>query len=105
MSVCVPSQTISVMTTTGKSALRRKRFTNSLSAGYQRLFSRTMTRVSWVRHGVPVEEGHVGRMPVPVAEIEAVADHEVVRDLEPGVPHADIELAALRLRQESADLE
>jgi hypothetical protein len=30
MSVWVPSQTISVMTTTGKSALRRKRFTDPL---------------------------------------------------------------------------
>jgi hypothetical protein len=29
-SVWVPSQTISVMTTTGKSALRRKRFTDPL---------------------------------------------------------------------------
>ena len=31
MRVCVPSQTISVMTTTGKSALRRNLFTSSLS--------------------------------------------------------------------------
>src|SRR5437763_7449326 len=105
MSVCVPSQTISVMTTTGKSALRRKRFTNSLSAGYQRLFSPTMAQLDRSRHCVRVQYGHVGQIPVPLAEVEAVPDHELVRDLEAGVADADVDLAAGRLRQERADLQ
>src|SRR3954452_8412992 len=105
MSVCVPSQTINVITTTGKSALRRKRFTNSLSAGYQRLFSQTTARLSRLRDGVRVEYGHVGQIPVSLAEVEAVPDHELVRDLEAGVADADVDLAARRLRQQRANLE
>src|SRR5947208_11607712 len=105
MSVCVPSHTINVMTTTGNSALRRKRFTNSLSAGYQRLFRQTMTRPSWLRNGIRVEYCHVGQIPVPLAEVEAVPDHELVRDFEARVADTDVDLAARRLRQERADLE
>src|SRR5580765_2442258 len=105
MSVWVPSQTISVMTTTGKSALRRKRFTDSLSAGYQRLLSPTVARLRRLRHCVRVENRHVGQIPVPLAEIEPVPDHELVRDLEARVPHVDVDLAASRLRQQRADLE
>jgi hypothetical protein len=69
MSVCVPSQTISVMTTTGKSALRRKRFTDSLSAGYQR-FSAQRGALGRLRDGVRVQYGHVRQIPVPLAEVE-----------------------------------
>src|SRR3954462_3986573 len=105
MSVCVPSHTINVMTTTGKSALRRKRFTNSLSAGYQRLFSQTTAHSSGSRDGVRVEYCHVGQIPVPLAEVEAVPDHELVGDLEARVADADVDLPARRLRQKRTDLE
>src|SRR3954447_5248475 len=105
MSVCVPSQTINVITTTGKSALRRKRFTNSLSAGYQRLFSQTTARQSRLRDGVRVEYCDVGQIPVSLPEVEAVADPEFVRDLEARATDANVDLAARRLRQERTDLE
>src|SRR6478672_12005264 len=105
MSVCVPSQMISVITTTGNSALRRKRFTDSLSAGYQRLCSQTMALLRRLRDCVRVQYGHVGEIPVPLPEVEAVADHELVRNLEARVADGDVDLAAGRLRQQRADLE
>ena len=48
---------------------------------------------------------HVRQVPVPLAEIEAVADHEAVRDLEAHVAHGHVDLAPLRLRQKRAHLE
>src|SRR5215467_8680559 len=105
MSVWVPSQTISVITTTGKSALRRKRFTNSLSAGYQRLLSPTMTWAGQLRDRFWIQHGDIRQIPVPLVEVEPVADHELVGDLEARVAHPHIDLAACRLRQQCADLE
>src|SRR5437588_5277699 len=105
MRVCVPSQTISVMTTTGKSALRRKRFTKLLETGYQRPDPPTRGRLAGLRQGRRVEYGDVREIPVPLAEVETVADHELVRDLEARVADGHVDLAARGLRQQRADLE
>ena len=41
-----------------------------------------------------MEDADVRQVAVPLGEIEAVADHEPVRDLEPDVPHRHVDLAA-----------
>ena len=51
------------------------------------------------------ENRHVRQIPVPLAEVEAVSDHEAVRDLEARVAHRHVDLAPRRLRQQRADLE
>src|SRR5256714_2016108 len=101
-SVCTASQTRAAMTISGKSALRKKRFKGPLEAGYQ--------PKAWLKLGgwpdqVRVEHAHVGQVSVPLGEVEAVADHEAIRDLEADVAHGNVDLAPLRLRQERADLE
>src|SRR6266567_7147229 len=105
MRVCVPSQTISVMTTTGKSALRRKRFTKLLETGYQCPDPPTRGPRAGLRQGRRVEYGDVREIPVPLAEIEPVPDHELVRDLEARIADGDVDLPPRRLRQQGADLE
>src|SRR5206468_7293762 len=58
-----------------------------------------------LRHEIFVQDTHIGQIPVPLGEIEAVADHEAVRDLEAHVADVDLDLAPIRLRQQGADLE
>src|SRR5262249_44057836 len=104
MRVCVPSQTISVMTTTGKSALRRKRFTRASTRRVPAVLGSTRPP-GRLRDGVRVENRHVGQIPVPLAVVEAVSDHELVRNLEARVSHVDVDLAPGGLGQQRADLE
>ena len=46
-----------------------------------------------------------GQVAVALGEVEPVADHELVRDLEADVAHGHVDLAPLGLRQQGADLE
>src|SRR5207245_10335305 len=48
---------------------------------------------------------YIGQLTVSLGEIEAVADHDPVRDLETDVADGHDDLAARGLRQESTDLE
>src|SRR5258708_29774851 len=94
------------MMISGKSALRKKRFTwlsqrvpggsPSGDSGDSGLFLRQQRRV---------EHAYIGQIPVSLSEIEAVTDHEAVRDLEADVPDGHLDLTPLGLRQERADLE
>src|SRR5437764_10120664 len=79
-SVCKASQTSAAMMISGKSALRKKRFTwlsqrvpggsPSGDSGDPGLFLRQQRRV---------EHAYIGQIPVALGEIEAVTDHEAVR--------------------------
>src|SRR2546429_9856066 len=55
-----------------------------------------------LRHQVTVQNPYIRQIPVSLGEIEAVADHEAVRDLEADVADGHVDLAARRLRQEGA---
>src|SRR5437660_116197 len=50
-----------------------------------------------------IEDAHVRQIAVPLREIEPVSDDETVGDLEAHVAHRNVDLTALRLRQERAD--
>src|SRR5436190_2573361 len=52
-----------------------------------------------------VQHADVGQIAVALAEIEPVADHEPVRDLEADVAHRHVDLAPGRLRHQGAHLE
>src|SRR5205085_1910692 len=52
-----------------------------------------------------IEHTHIRQVSVPLREVEAVADHEPVRDLEADVAHGDVDLPALRLRQKRTDFQ
>src|SRR5438876_3091536 len=96
------------MMTSGKSALRKKRFTRCPGRGYQRnapVTGRRHPRLRVGQHERFVEHADVREIPVALGEVEPVSDHEAVRDLEARVTHRDVDLAPLRLRQERADLE
>src|SRR6187399_309291 len=105
MSVWVPSQTISVMTTTGKSALRRKRFTDPLIGRVPAVYPPNEGPLRRLRQGVWIQYGHVRQIPVALAEVEPVADHELVGNLEARVADVDVDLAPRGLGQQGADLE
>ena len=94
----------------GKSALRKNRLkTGCLLEG------RVATRASAAAARVPTllcfgdqvvaHDPDVGEVAVALREVEAVPDHEAVRDLEADVAAVDVVLTPLRLRQERADLE
>src|SRR5207247_9502930 len=51
------------------------------------------------------ENGDVGKVPVALVEVEAIPDHEAVRDLEADVAHGNVDLAARRLGHQRADLQ
>src|SRR5471030_396737 len=99
------------MTMSGKNALRKKRFTESLCSGYPNGFSppgvlRSASGQSdTFGEQILVQHPDVGQIPVPLGEIEAVADHELVRNLEADIADVHLDLAASRLRQKRADLE
>src|SRR4051794_5265077 len=100
------------MITSGKRALRKKRFTEPLSAGYQPRFEllpsfegKNPSELSALGHQLGVKYADVRQVPVPLGEVEAVADHEAVRDLEADVADGHVDLAPVRLGEEGADLE
>src|SRR5206468_9510983 len=51
------------------------------------------------------EDADVRKISVALGEIEAVADHEPVGNLEPDVAADDVVLASVGLRQQGADVE
>src|SRR5207237_10776679 len=51
------------------------------------------------------QHAHVREVPVALAVVEPVADHEAVRNLEADVADRDLDRAPLRFRQQGADLE
>src|SRR4051812_48480921 len=57
------------------------------------------------RDEIRVEHAHVRQVSVALGEIEAVADHEPIRDLEAHVADGHVDLPALRFCQKRADLE
>src|SRR5438552_9613243 len=92
----------------GKSALRKNRFTSeSSSQGSSLLFPVRPAGRALRPFGnqVVVEYADVGQVPVALGEIEAVTDHEPVRDLESDPAHGDVDLAPLRLGEQCHDLE
>src|SRR5258707_1343528 len=96
----------------GKNALRKKRFTMVSSQGSRVpapwVIGITLPRPKpsdTLRHQIGVQNAHIGQIPVSLGEIEAVADHELVRDLEADIAEGDVDLPPRRLRQEGADLE
>src|SRR5436190_7740111 len=100
------------MMTSGKSALRKNRFTNPLSAGYQPRFELQRPPKGGdrpfsgaLRHQLRIQYAHVGQVPVSLGEIEPVPDHEPVGDLEADVADGHVDFAPIRLGQESADLQ
>src|SRR5690348_14890789 len=98
------------MTTRGNSALRKKRFTSTRrvaawSPGTAPRESDVHERLMPPGDQIGVQNAHIGEIPVPLGEIEAVTDHELVRDLEADIAHGNVDLAAAGLRQQRADLE
>src|SRR5438874_2314465 len=85
------------MRKSGKSALRKKRFTRALVGGYQPPRPVKAPDSGAFGDQVRVEHAHVGQVPVPLREVEAVPDHEVIRDLEADVAHRHVDLAPRRL--------
>ena len=61
--------------------------------------------ISAARDEIGVQDPDVGQVAVPLGEVEPVADHEAIRDLEADVADGHVDLAPLRLGQERADLE
>src|SRR4249919_2049182 len=103
------------MTIRGKSALRKKRL-KTLDLGPRRVaVSYSAPAVGWMstslrgvlclRGQLVPQDAYEGEVPVPLGEVEPVPDHEPVGDLEADVAAVDVDLAAGRLREESADLE
>src|SRR6476620_10762151 len=98
------------MTTRGNSALRKKRFTGTRrvaawSPGTAPRKPRVHQPLMRSRDQIRVQNAYIREVAVPLGEIEAVADHELVRDLEADIPHRNVDLAARGLRQKGADLE
>src|SRR5690242_11714208 len=97
------------MTTSGKSADRKNRFTGPLSAQgtseYEHYRCPGLVGLQRRRQEVLVQYADVGQVPVSLRKVEPVPDDELVRDLEAHVAHGDVDLAPRRLRQEGADLE
>src|SRR3954447_23864655 len=110
--VWLASQTRRTITMSGKNALRKKRFTKALPSGYRsrrargyRVNRAARTRSRALGHEVRAQHADVGQVPVALGEVEAVADHELVRDLEADVADGNVDLAPFWLRQQRADLE
>src|SRR3954470_22167846 len=92
--VCKASQTSAAMMISGKSALRKKRFTELCAEGTSGHAGLTHFLGGELRPGGDqrgVENAHIGQIPVPLAEIEPVADHEPVRDLEADIAHRHVD--------------
>src|SRR4029079_4014036 len=98
------------MTTRGNSALRKKRFTSTRrgaawSPGTAPRRPHVHERLMRSRDQIRVQNAYIWEIAVPLGEIEAIADHELVRDLEADVAHRNIDLTAAGLGQEGADLQ
>ena len=52
-----------------------------------------------------MQYAYIGEISVPLGEIEAIPNHELVRDLEADIPHGNVDLTAPGLRQQRTDLE
>src|SRR5207244_11521846 len=52
-----------------------------------------------------VQYAHVGQVPVSLGEIQSVAHHETIGDLEADVADGHVDFAPIRLGQEGADLQ
>src|SRR5439155_484082 len=84
----------------GKSALRKNRFTSeSSSQGSSLVFPVRPAGVALRTFGnqVVVEYADVGQVPLALGEIEAVTDDEPGRDLDSHPAHRAVEFAPLRL--------
>src|SRR5262245_7802447 len=105
--VSLASHTSRTITMRGKKALRKKRFTGCQGTGGLSSGGVCFPRVSSdaLGHQIVVEHADVRQIAVSLGEIEAVADHEAVRDLEADVAHVHLDLAALGLRHERAHLQ
>src|SRR5437868_182706 len=97
------------MTTRGKSALRKNRFTRYPSArvAASQASLRAPERFALGPFGNQIfaQYADVGQVPVSLREVEPVADHEPVRDLEADPADVDVDLAAGGLRHQRRDLE
>src|SRR5690348_698688 len=84
ISVWLASHTSRTITTSGKSAERKKRFTGPLSAQgtnqYEHYRCPGLVGLKRRRQQMLVQYADIGQVPVPLGEIEAVADDELVRD-------------------------
>src|SRR6202035_4136705 len=93
------SQTSAAMMISGKSALRKKRFTRPRFGGYLTPAQLTLIRGPWLRpfrgNQGRIEHPDVRQIPVALGEVEPVADHEPVRDLEADVADRHLDLAPL----------
>src|SRR5919198_506292 len=100
------------MTIRGKSALRKKRLKGgpflqrrvaaSYSCPFAGWFSDALLSLC---HQLVSQNPNVGQIAVALGEIEPVADHEAVRNLEADVAADDVVLASLGLRQKGAGFE
>src|SRR5687768_13736602 len=113
------------MMMSGKSALRKKRFTVGRRRVAPSFFGTQpaiplprydlIAGVLWYsarsdglmrrRDQVRVEDRDVREVPVALGEVEAVPDDEAIGDLEADVAHGHVDLAPLRLRQQRHHLE
>src|SRR3990172_1624063 len=102
------------MTMSGKSALRKKRFKKApwrytvaarSSVPEPPWFSGLLTLLLRLAYQLFPEHTHEGKVPVALGEVEAVADHEAVGNLEADVAAVDVALAPLRLGHERAHVE
>src|ERR1700722_12702734 len=112
ISVLLASQTTSTIAMSGMNALRKRRFTKTPRSGYRKAFRRGAGFPSCpplalhaLRQQLHVKPPHVGEIAVALGEVEPVADHEAIGDLEADVAHLDLDPAALGLGQERTDTE
>src|SRR5436305_2359087 len=57
----------------------------------------------WAIHQVSIEYADVRQIPVSLTEIEAVADHDAVRDLEADISDRHVDFPPIRLRHQRTD--
>src|SRR6185437_16271914 len=81
-------------------ALYRQRVQASMRLTFPGLRNLTLTGCQLV-----AEYGDVGQVPVPLCQIEAVADDEAVGNLEADITHRNVDLAPGGLGHQRADLE
>src|SRR6266568_2228812 len=97
------------MTTSGKRALRKKRFTRYLLARVASTRSSpgrprpVLSGSFW--NQIFAQYADVRQVPVSLCEVEAVADHELVRDLEADPADVDVDLPPRGLGHQSRHLE
>src|SRR5580765_1650787 len=96
----------------GNSALRKNLFTGSKEGSS--LYRSHPVPGPWIpgrnmalmrRNQVWMQHRDVRQVAIPLREVEPVADHELVGDLETDETDRHLDLASLRFRQQRADLE